>query len=44
LIQAYANLAATEAAVLSAVANLEAAIAAAAARLTSCTVTVPPIG
>lgn len=43
LITAYNNLIATEAAVLSAVANLEAAVAAAAARLTSCTITIPSI-
>jgi len=42
-IAAYNNLIATEAAVLSAVASLEAAIANAAARLTSCTITIPPI-
>lgn len=43
LITAYNNLIATEAAVLAAVANLETAIANAAARLTSCTITIPPM-
>lgn len=43
LITAYNNLIATEAAVLAAVAKLETAIASAAARLTSCSITIPPI-
>jgi hypothetical protein len=43
LITAYNNLVATEAAVLAAVANLETAIANAAARLTSCSITIPPM-
>jgi phage-related minor tail protein len=43
LIKAYNNLIATEAAILSAVASLVAAITAAAARLVSCSITIPTI-
>jgi hypothetical protein len=40
---AYANFIATEAAILSAVSSLESAIVAAAGRMTSCSITIPPM-
>lgn len=43
MIAAYANLLATEAAVLAAVGRLESAVAAAAGRLVSCSITLPSI-